>query len=89
MKTKFQSVQTANPGSGWATLPNVGCSEFTIKNDNSVDVDLRRVDDTENIHPLKSNTGLAGIRCANLNEYQVRRTDSNNAQVTLQIAYDA
>ena len=89
MKTKFESIQTANPGTGWATLPDVGCSEFSLFNQTSVIVELRRADDTGNVFNMPAKGGLGGIKAENLNEYEVRRQDQSNTQVTLDIAYDA
>lgn len=89
MKTKFDTVQTANPGTGWTTLPGKGCSEFTINNPNSPTVLIRRADETSETFRIPAQGGISGLKAANLNEYQVKREDDSNTQVTLDIAYDA
>lgn len=87
MKTYFDEVQTANPGSTWVTLPNRGVSQVTVFNSQSVDLDLRRVDETAKVLTLPAGTALP-LSAENCNEYQLKRSDNSNTQLTIDLVLE-
>lgn len=82
MKTYFDEVQTANPGSTWVTLPTVGLSQVAIFNNSDADLDVRRADATSKVIKLPAGTSLP-LSAENSNEYQLKRTDNSNTQITI------
>lgn len=86
MITKFDSVQTAAVGSNWVTLPSVGVSKVTIFNSQDVDLDIRRADETANTIKLPSGTAIE-LTEENANKFELKRSDNNNTQLTIDLVY--
>lgn len=80
------SVTTANPGSGWAALPNIACDRVLLINSTGTDIEARRGGAGTAVPILDSN-GLEFEALTNANQLEVRRVDQSNTQVTVPFVY--
>lgn len=76
------SVQTPNPGSGFAGFADIPCDALDIVNSTGTAIEYRRNGAGGTIQvPNGGSRLVAGI--TNANQVQVRRVDQSNTQVTL------
>jgi len=75
------TLQTANPGSGYATFSSATCSSLEIFNNTGTAIEYRR-GGTGSTFPILNGTSRLIIAIANANEISIRRVDQSNTQVT-------
>lgn len=76
------TVQTENPGTGWADFSSEICDALDIVNNTGVAIEYRRAGSGNSIQiPNGGSRLVAGI--SNAAEISVRRVDTSNTQVTL------
>jgi hypothetical protein len=79
-------IQTEAVGTDYAQLPLAVAHEFRLNNDTTTDLEIRRVGGTET--EILPDDSSAEFKCiTNLNEWEVRRADTDNAQVTAKGSY--
>lgn len=77
------STQTANPGTNWTALAAGACSQITLQNLTGVTISYRLGGGGAEFD-LPTNAAAVLPCLANSNEWQIRRRDTSNAQVTIQ-----
>jgi hypothetical protein len=79
--SSFGTVQTANPGTNYATLTSAACRAVTLLNTTGTDLEVRR-GGAGAAFPVQDGMGYTFEGLTNANELSVRRVDTSNTQVT-------
>lgn len=77
------ALQTANPGTGWATFAAQACTALDLVNNSGTTIEYRR-GGTGAAMPIPTGTARMIIGITNANEISIRRVDQSNTQVTIQ-----
>jgi hypothetical protein len=81
-------VQTSATGADFVALPTVAAKEFRINNDALTVIEIRKVATGGSSNELIALGASASFAClANMDEWEIRRADSDNAQVTVNGSY--
>jgi hypothetical protein len=77
------STQTANPGTNWTALTAGACSQITIQNLTGTVISYRLGTSSAEFDLPNGSSVILPV-LANSNEWQIRRKDTSNSQVTVQ-----